>query len=133
MSMTDPVADLLTRIRNASKARKPAVDIPASNVKREIVRILKENKYIRDYLDLPDTKQGLLRVYLRYSRGDQPVIKGIRRVSSPGLRKYWDAKEVRLSTRFAQGISIVSTSSGVMTNFDAAQRGIGGEIMIRCW
>ncbi len=133
MSMTDPVADLLTRIRNASKARKPAVDIPASNVKREIVRILKENKYIRDYLDLPNDKQGILRVYLRYSRGDQPVIKGIRRVSSPGLRKYWDASEVRLSTRFAQGISIVSTSSGVMTNFDAAQRGIGGEIMIRCW
>lgn len=133
MSMTDPVADLLTRIRNASKARKPAVDIPASNVKREIIRILKENRYIRDYIDLPDTKQGILRVYLRYSRGDQPVIKGIDRVSSPGLRKYWDAQVVRSSTRYAQGISIVSTSSGVMTNFDAARRGIGGEVMLRCW
>ncbi len=133
MSMTDPVADLLTRIRNASKARKPAVDIPASNLKREIVRILRDNKFIRDYLELPDTKQGLIRVYLRYSRGDQPVIKGIRRVSSPGLRKYWDASDVRLSTRFAQGISIISTSSGVMTNFEAAQKGVGGEIMIRCW
>lgn len=133
MSMTDPVADLLTRIRNASKARKPAVDIPASNLKREIVRILRDNKYIRDYLELQDTKQGIIRVYLRYSRGDMPVIKGIRRVSSPGLRKYWDAQDVRLSTRFAQGISIISTSSGVMTNFEAAQKGVGGEIMIRCW
>ncbi len=77
--------------------------------------------------------RGIIRVYLRYSRGDQPVIKGIRRVSSPGLRKYWDAEDVRLSTRFAQGISIISTSSGVMTNFEAAQKGVGGEIMIRCW
>jgi small subunit ribosomal protein S8 len=133
MSMTDPVADLLTRIRNASKARKPAVDIPASNLKREIVRILRDNKYIRDYLELQDPKQGIIRVYLRYSRGDLPVIKGIRRVSSPGLRKYWDAQDVRLSTRFAQGISIISTSSGVMTNFEAAQKGVGGEIMVRCW
>ncbi len=133
MSMTDPVADLLTRIRNASKARKPAVDIPASNLKREIVRILKDNMYVRDYLELQDSKQGIIRVYLRYSRGDMPVIKGIRRVSSPGLRKYWDAQDVRLSTRFAQGISIISTSSGVMTNFEAAQKGVGGEIMIRCW
>ena len=133
MSMTDPVADLLTRIRNASKARKPAVDIPASNLKREIVRILKDNSFVRDYLELQDSKQGTIRVYLRYSRGDIPVIKGIRRVSSPGLRKYWDAQDVRLSTRFAQGISIISTSSGVMTNFEAAQKGVGGEIMIRCW
>lgn len=133
MSMTDPVADLLTRIRNASKARKPAVDIPASNLKREIVRILKDNSFVRDYLELKDSKQGIIRVYLRYSRGDMPVIKGIRRVSSPGLRKYWDAQDVRLSTRFAQGISIISTSSGVMTNFEAAQKGVGGEIMIRCW
>ena len=133
MSMTDPVADLLTRIRNASKARKPAVDLPSSNLKREIVRILKDNMYVRDYLELQDSKQGIIRVYLRYSRGDMPVIKGIRRVSSPGLRKYWDAQDVRLSTRFAQGISIISTSSGVMTNFEAAQKGVGGEIMIRCW
>lgn len=133
MCMTDPVADLLTRIRNGSKAKKPAVDIPASNVKREIIRILKETRYIRDYLELQDTKQGILRVYLRYARGDEAVIKGIRRVSTPGLRKYQDAQEVRRSTRFAQGISIVSTSAGVMTNFDAAERGIGGEVMVRCW
>ena len=85
MSMTDPVADLLTRIRNASNARKPAVDIPASGFKREIVRILKETSFISDYIDLPDKKQGILRVYLRYSTGDEPVIKGIQRMSKPGL------------------------------------------------
>ncbi len=133
MSMTDPVADLLTRIRNGSKARKPAVDVPASNVKRELVRILKETNFVRDYIDLPDNKQGILRVYLRYSRGDVPVIRGLQRLSSPGLRKYVDAEAVRLSTRFTQGISIVSTSQGMMTNHDAAKRGVGGELMVRCW
>ena len=133
MSMTDPVADLLTRVRNASKARKPVVDVPASNLKREIVRILKDNLYVRDFIELPDNKQGILRVYLRYSRGDVPVIKGLRRMSSPGLRRYLDAEKVRMSTRRSQGIAIVSTSSGVMTNFQAAEKGIGGEIMLRCW
>jgi small subunit ribosomal protein S8 len=133
MSMTDPVADLLTRVRNASKARKPVVDVPASNLKREIVRILKDNLYVRDFIELPDNKQGILRVYLRYSRGDVPVIKGLRRMSSPGLRRYLDAEKVRMSTRRTQGIAIVSTSSGVMTNFQAAEKGIGGEIMLRCW
>jgi small subunit ribosomal protein S8 len=133
MSMTDPVADLLTRIRNASKAHKPAVDVPASNLKREIVRILKESYFVRDYIDLPDNKQGILRVYLRYSRGDVPVIKGIQRLSSPGLRKYVDVEAVRASTRFTQGISLVSTSQGIMTNHDAAKRGVGGELLLRCW
>lgn len=133
MSMTDPVADLLTRVRNASKARKPVVDVPASNLKREIVRILKDNLYVKDFIELPDNKQGILRVYLRYSRGDVPVIKGLRRMSSPGLRRYLDADKVRSSTRYTQGIAIVSTSSGLMTNFQAAEKGIGGEIMLRCW
>ncbi|MBD3257479.1 30S ribosomal protein S8 [candidate division GN15 bacterium] len=133
MSMTDPVADLLTRIRNASKAKKPAVDVPASNLKREIVRILKEHNFIRDFTDLPDNKQGILRVYLRYSAKDAPVILGLRRVSRPGLRKFWNAEEVRLSTHNIRGISILTTSAGVMTNFDAAQKKVGGEIMLRCW
>ena len=103
MSMTDPVADLLTRIRNASKARKPAVDVPASKLKTEIVRILKRQHFVRDFLELPDNKQGILRVYLRYSRGDVPVIKGLTESSSPGLRKYLDADRVRLSTLNTQG------------------------------
>jgi small subunit ribosomal protein S8 len=133
MSMTDPIADLLTRIRNAAKAKKPAVDIPASNLKREVVRILKEASFIRDMVELPDNKQGILRVYLKYSRGDVPVIKGIQRVSRPGLRRYLDAEMVRRSTHNMRGIMIVSTSSGVMTNFDAAQKGVGGEVIARCW
>ena len=133
MSMTDPVADLLTRIRNAAKAKKPAVDIPASGLKREIVKILKEQKYVRDFIDLPDNKQGILRVYLRYAIGDVSVIKGIKRISTPGLRKTWDAKQVRQSTFGHTGIAILSTSSGVMTNFEATKKRIGGEIMLRCW
>ena len=133
MSMTDPIADLLTRIRNASKAHKNAVDIPASNIKREIVRILKENNYIKDVMELPDNKQGILRVYLLYSRNDVPVLKSIGRVSRPGLRRYFDAEQVRQSTFNQRGMMVVSTSSGVMTNFDAAQKGIGGEVVLRCW
>lgn len=133
MSMTDPVADLLTRIRNASKARKPAVDIPASGFKREIVRILKETSFISDYIDLPDNKQGILRVYLRYSTGDEPVIKGIQRMSKPGLRKYWGSDQIRQSTHHIRGIAVISTSSGVMTNFEAASKNVGGEVICRCW
>ncbi|HUV30081.1 MAG TPA: 30S ribosomal protein S8 [Acidobacteriota bacterium] len=133
MSMTDPVADLLTRIRNASKARKPALNIPASKLKREVLRILKEESFIRDYMDLPDNKQGILRIYLKYSSNDVPVIKGIRRVSSPGLRRTWNAEEVRRSTFGQTGIALLSTSQGVMTNFEAARKKIGGEVMLRCW
>ena len=133
MSMTDPIADLLTRIRNASKAHKNAVDIPASNIKREIVRILKEQNYVKDMVELPDNKQGILRVYLLYSRGDAPVLKSISRVSRPGLRRYFDAEQVRQSTFNQRGMTVVSTSSGVMTNFQAADKGIGGEVVLRCW
>ena len=89
MSMTDPISDMLTRIRNGSKARKIAVDIPASNSKREIARVMKEHLFIKDYMDIPDGKQGILRVYLKYSKQDDPIIKGLKRVSRPGLRKYF--------------------------------------------
>ena len=133
MSMTDPIADLLTRIRNGSKAKKPAVDVPASKVKRQIIEILRETNFVRDIVELPDNKQGILRVYLRYSKGDVPIIKGLERMSSPGLHKYLDAEQVRLTTFNTRGIAIISTSSGIMTNFEAAKRRIGGEIMLRCW
>lgn len=133
MSMTDPVADLLTRVRNASKAKKNAVDIPASNLKREIIRILIEHNYVKDVVELPDNKQGILRVYLRYTREDKSVLKGIQRMSRPGLRKYAQAEYIRLSTHNMRGMMIVSTSQGVMTNFDAAKKGIGGELICRCW
>ena len=133
MSMTDPIADLLTRIRNGSKAKMTAVDVPASNLKREIVRILKEYSFVKDMVELPDNKQGILRIYLRYVKDDRPVLKGIQRVSKPGLRRYFDSDEVRQSTFNNRGIMVVSTSSGVMTNFEAAQKGIGGEVVLRCW
>ncbi len=133
MSMTDPIADLLTRIRNAYKAHKVAVDVPASGIKREIVRILQDKKYLKDHIELPDNRQGLLRVYLLYSAGDVPVLKGIQRVSRPGLRRYHDAEKVRQSTFNQRGMTVVSTSSGVMTNFEAAQKGVGGEVLLRCW
>lgn len=131
--MTDPVADLLTRIRNASKAHKNAVDVPASNLKRNIIKILKENKYIKDVVELPDNKQGILRVYLRYNAGDVPVLQKIDRISRPGLRRYFDHDEVRLSTYNTRGIMVISTSQGVMSNFDAARKKIGGEALLRCW
>ncbi len=133
MCMTDPVADLLTRIRNGSKARKPAVDVPNSKLKREIVKILKEHNFIRDTIELPDKKQGILRVYLRYAKGDKPVILGLQRISKPGLRRYIDADKVSRSIHNTRGISVLSTSSGVMSNLEAAQKKIGGEIILRCW
>lgn len=131
--MTDPIADLLTRLRNASKARKNAVDIPASGLKREIVRILQENKFLNDMVELPDNKQGILRVYLRYNRNDEPVFKGLERISKPGLRQYYDAQKIKSTTHHVRGLMIVSTSQGVMTNFEAAQKSIGGELICRCW
>jgi small subunit ribosomal protein S8 len=84
-------------------------------------------------IELPDNKQGILRVYIRYTRDDQPVLKGLQRVSRPGLRRYFDSEAVRRSTHNARGIMIMSTSQGVMTNFDAAKRGIGGEAICKCW
>lgn len=131
--MTDPIADLLTRIRNGSKAKKNAVDIPASGLKREVIRILKENNYVRDVVELPDNKQGILRVYLKYNRDDVPVIRGLERVSRPGLRQYMSADKVRSSIHHSRGILIISTSRGVMTNSEAAQKGVGGETVCRCW
>jgi small subunit ribosomal protein S8 len=133
MSMTDPIADMLTRIRNASKARMKAVDIPASKLKREIARILKERLYVRDYIELPDKKQGIIRVYLKYSREDKPIIRGIRRMSRPGLRKYVSAEDAFRYSVGRQGLMILSTSSGVMTNEEAVQKKIGGEAVCTVW
>ena len=133
MSMTDPIADMLTRIRNASKARKNAVDVPASKLKRDIARILKECKYVRDYIELPDNKQGIIRVYLKYSREDRPIIRGLRRISRPGLRKYVSADEAFRFSVGRQGLMILSTSSGVMTNQEAVQKKVGGEAVCTVW
>lgn len=134
MSMTDPIADMLTRIRNAGKAKKVAVDVPASKLKKEIARILKENNYIKDFIELPSkNKQGIVRVYLKYSREDEPIIKGLRRISRPGLRKYVDATDTFQYGYGRQGMMIISTSSGVMTNSEAATKKVGGEAVCAIW
>ena len=133
MSMTDPIADMLTRIRNGSKARKIAVDVPASNIKREVARVLKEQNFVKDTLELPDRKQGILRVYLKYSGEDEPIIKGLKRISRPGLRKYYDTEDLKRVNRSQVGITIVSTSKGIMTDSDAIKNKVGGEALCNIW
>lgn len=133
MSKTDPIADMLTRIRNGAKARRRSVDIPKSKLKREIARILKDEQYIKDYVEYDDNKQGILRVYLKYNKDDIPVISGIDRLSSPGLRQYVSATEAPYRGKRKMGITILSTSSGVMTNKQAARNRVGGELVCRVW
>lgn len=133
MSMTDPIADMLTRIRNGSKAKRKAVDVPASRIKREIARVLIDEKFLKDMVELPDNKQGILRLYLKYSRDDDPIIRGLRRVSTPGLRKYYSTEDLKRTVRNQVGITIISTSHGIMTNFKAYEKRLGGEAICNIW
>ena len=133
MSMTDPIADMLTRIRNGSKAKKVAVDVPASNIKRSIARILLEEKFLKDMIELPDNRQGILRVYLKYSKDDDPIIRGLKRLSKPGLRKYFDLDQIKRLTRSQIGITIMSTSQGIITNAQAIEKRVGGEALFNIW
>jgi small subunit ribosomal protein S8 len=132
MSMTDPIADMLTRIRNACGSKHRRVDIPASKLKIEIARILMENHYIKDFKTL-ETEEGrkVLRVYLRYA-GDQPVIRELRRVSTPGLRKYVGVSEIP-RVRNGLGMAILSTSQGILTDRQARQSRTGGELLALVW
>jgi len=127
-AITDPVADYLTRLRNAQKARHPHVDIPASKLKRAITQILMDKGYVKNYLNVDDGKQGLIRVYLKYQRGGVGVIQRLQRVSSPGLRRYVGADELP-RVQNGLGIAILSTSQGVMTDKEARRAGIGGEVL----
>jgi small subunit ribosomal protein S8 len=127
-AVTDPISDYLTRVRNAQKARHPYTDVPASNVKRAITQILLDKGYIRNYLNIDDGKQGLLRVYLKYGRGGEPVIREIKRISKPGVRRYTGADTLP-RVRNGLGIAIISTSQGVMTDKEARRAGIGGEVL----
>ena len=128
MSMTDPIADYLTKIRNAIQAKKKSVDIKASNLKRDITQILLEQGYIRDYTNFDDGVQGLIRIYLKYDEKQKSVIKHISKVSTPGLRKYADVKSLpRVKSNL--GIAILSTSKGVMTNKKAKVENVGGEVL----
>jgi small subunit ribosomal protein S8 len=129
--MTDPIADMLARIRNAAGARHRRVDMPVSKLKAEIARILKENHFIHDYKLLEDGQHGVLRVYLKYYQ-EKPVIRNLRRVSKPGLRKYAGARELP-RVRGGLGIAIVSTSQGVMSDKEARAKNVGGEILALVW
>ena len=133
MSMTDPIADMLTRIRNACGSKHRRVDMPLSNMKLEIARILKENNFIQDYKTL-ETDEGrrILRVILRYAQGGQPVIRELQRVSTPGLRKYVGATEIP-RVRNGLGMAILSTSQGIMSDRQARQARTGGEILALVW
>jgi len=126
--MTDPIADFLTRIRNAQQAGHRSVDIPASKIKRAMTRILLDKGYIQNFIDIADNKQGILRLFLKYDSYGHPVIREIKRVSKPGLRKY--ASHLNLPrVRNGLGVAIVTTSNGVMTDKEARKLNIGGEVL----
>lgn len=128
----DPIADMLTRIRNATMAYKAMVDIPSSTIKLEIARILKEQRYIKNYKFIKDSRQGILRIYLRYGPSKESFIAGIKRVSKPGARIYIKAKEVPKGFG-GKGIAILSTSKGVLTDLECRKEGIGGELLCYVW
>lgn len=132
MQITDTIADLLTRIRNASSAKHETVDIPASNMKKAIVDILRNEGYIKNYTVIEDGKQGVIRVTLKYGEGKTPAITGLRRVSKPGLRIYSNVEEMPKVLK-GLGIAIVSTSKGVMTDRQARRENVGGEVLAFVW
>ncbi|MCH7873960.1 MAG: 30S ribosomal protein S8 [Gemmatimonadetes bacterium] len=131
MSMTDPVADMLTRIRNASSAGHRRVDIPVSKLKVEIARLLRDNHYIQEYKVLDDGRHGLLRVYLKYY-DERPVIRELRRVSTPGLRRYVKVREIP-HIRNGLGMAILSTPRGLMSDREARRAHVGGEVLAVLW
>ena len=132
MHITDPVADMLTRIRNASTAKHPSVEIPASNMKKSIAQILLDEGYIKSFQVIDDGTQGTIRITLKYNAGKEKVISGLRRVSKPGLRVYVGADELPRVLR-GLGIAIVSTSKGVMTDKAARAAPVGGEVLAFVW
>jgi small subunit ribosomal protein S8 len=132
MVMSDPIADMLTRIRNANIVRHETVEIPASKVKREIAEILKKEGFIRDAEYVEDSKQGIIRLFLKYGSNNERVISGLKRISKPGLRVYTKSQEVP-RVLGGLGIAIISTSQGVMTDKDARQSKAGGEVICYVW
>ena len=132
MQISDVIADMLTRIRNANDAKHETVDIPASNLKKSIAEILLEEGYIKNFQIVEDGKQGIIRVTLKYAVGKQKVIHGLKRVSKPGLRIYSNCEDMP-KVMNGLGIAIVSTSKGVMTDKKARQANVGGEILAFVW
>lgn len=131
MPVTDPISDFLTRIRNASRARKPRVEIPSSNVKKNLTEILKKQKFIEDYSVVEDNKQNLIRIQLKYTDGT-PALNGLKRISTPGLRVYKGSHELPRVLN-GLGIAVISTSKGLMTDKEARRDSIGGEVVCYIW
>ena len=132
MNMTDPIADMMTRIRNGVRARLPKIDVPASRLKAEIARILKDEGYIANYRVVEDDRQGSIRIFLKYGPGWERVITDLQRVSKPGCRIYCGKGEIP-RVYGGLGINILSTSRGIMTGREAAKTGVGGEILCNVW
>ena len=132
MTMTDPIADMLTRVRNANMVKHETVDVPASNMKKEIARILLEEGFIRGYDVIEDGKQGIIRLQLKYGQMSERVITGLKRISKPGMRVY-AAKDEVPKVLNGLGISIISTSKGILTDKQARKEGVGGEVICYVW
>lgn len=132
MVMTDPIADMLTRIRNANMVRHEKLELPASTMKKEIADILKREGYVRDYEFIEDNKQGILRIFLKYSVSEERVITGLKRISKPGLRVYAKSNEVPRVLN-GLGTAIISTSKGVLSDKEARSQAVGGEVLAYIW
>ncbi|RLB24038.1 MAG: 30S ribosomal protein S8 [Deltaproteobacteria bacterium] len=132
MTMTDPIADMLTRIRNAQRASHESVDIPSSKLKINMAKVLKSEGYIKNFRVMPDGKQGILRIFLKYDEQGRPVIEGLKRVSKPSRRVYAGYDDIPKVLN-GYGISIVSTSKGIMTDKKARRMKVGGEILCSVW
>ncbi|MGI6261389.1 MAG: 30S ribosomal protein S8 [Acutalibacteraceae bacterium] len=132
MQITDTIADLLTRIRNANSAKHETVDVPASNMKKAITQILLDEGYIKSYTVVEDGKQGMIHITLKYGAGKTPVISGLRRVSKPGLRIYSDVENMPKVMK-GLGIALISTSKGIMTDREARKQNVGGEVLAFIW
>jgi len=132
MSLSDPIADMLNRVRNAHAAGREMLDVPGSRVKREITRILKKEGFINDFAEESSGKNKIIRIYLKYTAGGEPAIRGLKRISTPGLRRYTAGKALAPVLR-GMGISILTTSMGIMTDKDARKKNIGGEILCKIW
>ena len=132
MQITDTIADMLTRIRNANSAKHPTVDVPASNMKKQIAQILVDEGYIKSFRVIDDDKQGVIRITLKYTENKSQVITGLRRVSKPGLRIYSNSKDMPKVMK-GLGIAIVSTSKGIMTDREARKNNVGGEVLAFVW
>ena len=132
MTMSDPIADMLTRIRNANTVKHETVDVPASNMKKELARILLEEGFIRGYDVIEDGKQGIIRIQLKYGQTRERVISGLKRISKPGMRVYADKHEVPRVLN-GLGISIISTSKGILTDKQARKENVGGEVICYVW